>query len=310
MSLHEIINNFKRNVAPKKTRVINYPSQILVFGGKADAKFDRHISCRNIFLTKAHEIRHPLSIHLVTPEMFPQWNSFEDGYQNLVDFEIDAGCLSRAILLFVETEGAYAELGAFCMAETLRERLLCVISRRYYEEKDSFIYLGPIKLILKHNEDHSLCVVDNVGIPQDFEGHVEGVLATLQEKIDCENQTEIFCAKRRRDQLLLIADIVDLFCALSFSEILDFLTQMDVILDRFRVKQMLWLLRLFGFVGETQLYGKAYFVAIKGNYNNYLDYDFTHGSGSFDRAAYKIRIFEALKKDSTRYKAYRNYGGK
>lgn len=309
MSLHEVIDNFKRNVALEKTRVTRLPSQILVFGGKADAKFDRHISCRNVFLSKTHEIQHPLGNELVTPEMFPQWNNYE-GYDNLVDFEIDAGCLSRAILLFVETEGAYAELGSFCMEETLRERLLCVISRKHSEKKDSFIYLGPIKLILKYDEEHSLCVVNDVKDPKDFEDHVEGVLATLQEKIESEKGTVGFKGNRRRDQFLLLADIIDLFCALSFSEIHDLLKLMKVELEKPIIKRMLWLLGLFGFIGEAQAYGKKYFVSIKGFENNYLNYDFSPESGVFDRPAFKLKIFEALKKDPTRYKAFREFGAK
>lgn len=308
MSHHDVIEDFQISIAPAQTRVCRLPPQILVFGGEADASGDRYMSCRNVFLLKAHEERHPLAKYFVTPEMYREWNNIS-GYDNLVEFENDAGCISRAILLFLETPGAFAELGAFCMEPTLRERLLCVIGRIHTEQKKSFIYNGPIRLIQKHHEEGSLCVVNDIDNRRDFEVHVGGVLATLQEKIDCGHGRTAFDNRNRRDQFLAIIDLIDLFFALSYKELADLLTHMGVPLDKTDIKRMLWLLELFGFVGVAQAYGKPYLVATKkGGENNYLDYDFSPGAGTFTRAPFKVNVSEELKKDSTRYKAYREFG--
>lgn len=94
------ITEFKSSVNPLATRIEALPSTILVFGGKKSIKpDDKYISCRNVFLEWAFSTNHILSKSLKTPEDYPDWNTFE-GYQNLVEFERDAGSLSSCILLF------------------------------------------------------------------------------------------------------------------------------------------------------------------------------------------------------------------
>ena len=70
----------------------------------------------------------------LTPEDFKEeWNRI-GGYPNLVDFEKEAGCLARGILLFSECDGALAELGAFCTDDVLCERLVVVLEDKHYDD--------------------------------------------------------------------------------------------------------------------------------------------------------------------------------
>ena len=57
------------------------------------------------------------------------------------------------ILLFVESAGSFAEFGAFTENRTILERLVAVIDNQYREKNNSFIYLGPTKRLLNHDEE-------------------------------------------------------------------------------------------------------------------------------------------------------------
>jgi hypothetical protein len=238
MPYQALIESFKHSIAPEKTTIHKFPQHILVFGGRTDLTFPRHASCRNIFLLKASELSHSLSPHFTIPEDYPEWNRME-GYENLVEFELDAGCLARAIILITETPGAIAELGAFCMDEVLRERILVVIERRYVNQENSFICLGPLKLIKKNNEDHSVCAVDTLSSPVAFENEVSPTLDALVAKLSSEAKKPLFSPIRRRDQFLLIADLVDLFRALNKMEIIDLLGFMQVEISKTTQKNAL-----------------------------------------------------------------------
>lgn len=296
---------FRAAVEPEKTKIYKLPPHILVFGGGVDiAPEHRYISCRNVFLEKAWELKHALAQHFCIPEDYSEWNQME-GYENLVEFELDAGCLARAIVLITETPGAIAELGAFCMDEVLRERLLVVIQREYVNKEDSFICLGPLKLIKKHSEEYSVCAVDSIFDPKLFEPEVLETLGVLDAKLRLEAQHPAFSTGRRRDQFLLIADLIDLFRALNRTEINELLKAMGVEVSTAKLKQMLWQLKLFGFIKSDQVYGVTYYVAIKGADHQYLDYGAPTGaSKAFSRIGFKANVSKALMADQKRHKAY------
>jgi hypothetical protein len=54
--------------------------------------------------------------------------------------------LSGAILLFAESAGSLAELGAFAALKTVAPSLIAVLSDYYYEQS-SFIRNGPVKYL-------------------------------------------------------------------------------------------------------------------------------------------------------------------
>lgn len=299
-----LVKSFTGAVAPVDTTIYQYPPHILVFGGPTGVGNDvnPYSSCRNVFVAESLSLRHPLANSLIIPEDYPEWNSAE-GYHNLVEFELDAGCLARAIVLFVETPGSIAELGTFCMDEDLRGRLLVLVDQKYVNQKGSFIFNGPIKYIRKFHEDYSLCSIDNIESPSAFKTEVPSVLETLAEKIDNEAGRPKFSPKRRRDQFLLIADLVDLFRALLKSEILQLLDFFKISVDPNRFSQMIWQLKLFELIKEVQIYGKTYFVAIKKLDHQFLDYKSSHQDKSFSRQGFKAQVWSALHNDQKRKKA-------
>lgn len=215
------ILKFKELVDPEKTRIESLFPLILVFGGDVGGKtaegIDKFSSCRHVFVQWAHDNKYELAESLFWPERVPEWNHFEENY-NLVDFERDAGCLSSGILLFLECPGALAELGAFCTDEILCERLLVVLEQEHYDS-DSFIILGPIKRIVDKHTDKSICVVPTIKDKHAFGKEAAGVGESLRKKVKTLPETMKFDADGKRDQFLLIADLIELFGALDEDEL-------------------------------------------------------------------------------------------
>ena len=302
------IKKFKELVDPEKTRVESLFPLVLVFGGDADIKNGRHSSCRNVFLHWASENKFALEDSLRIPEQFKEWNSFE-GYSNLVDFEKEAGCLTRGILLFSESPGALAELGAFCTDETLCERLVVVIAKEHYDVP-YFISLGPIKRIEYKHGEGGICVVnatkDNKLHAELFETEVDGVGETLLEKVNTLPKTQQFLSQEIRNKYLLIADLVELFGALTETEIGILLSHWKI--DSNDLKRMLNLLVLFEQIHRVPIKNSRYYISPKQR-TRFLDYTATAGS-KFERASFRLlNTLPELKKEKNRLDAYASLHG-
>lgn len=306
------ILKFREVVAPEKTRIEHLFPHILVFGGKADAKnTDKYQSCRNVFLEWAHNTKYELANCLLTPEDFQEeWNRI-DGYPNLVDFEKEAGCLARGILLFSECEGALAELGAFCTDDVLCERLVVVLEDKHYDDGSpdatSFIRWGPIKRIEDLHPEKSICLVSSLD-EHAFEREVENVGETLKCKVNTLPKTKQFNSNEIRDQFLLIADLIELFGALNERELRDLLGFMNVRPEN--LSRMLNQLILFKFIVKSKGISGTYYVPPK-NRASYLDYT-AHTDSKFEKVTFRIfTIHPEFKKttEKDRLKAYEKIHG-
>lgn len=303
----DAIQKFIDTISPLKTRIESLSQLVLVFGGATPAD-NKYASCRNVFLCWAHESGYELANFLITPEDYQEWNQFE-GYDNLIDFERDAGCLSRGILLFSECEGAFAELGAFCMDDDLCERLLVVVAREHYFDISSFIKLGPIRRIEKAHSSGAICVVDSTNDKPLFESEVAGVGQALKLKVETLPKTSVFRSNRTRDQFLLIVDLVELFGALTEKEVKELLSFMGITHEEpKRLENMLNLLKLLGLVVQSGYLTQRFLVPPKDR-NQFLDYS-AQGELKFERSRFKlVTALPALKGDAIRLKAYEKIHG-
>ncbi len=293
------IKTFHAGINFSATKINNLPKIVLLLGGRLDID-NLNVSRRNVFLSKMHELNHALAPYLHAPEDYPEWNQFQ-GYDNLIDFEAAAGALTRAILLFSESEGAYAELGVFSMDSVLRERLLIVIQRNHYDAV-SFIRYGPVKKVQDHHPENSVCVI-NADHPLGFADEVSDVAEVLTTKFKSFPKTATFKFGERRDRLLLLADLVELFGALSKRELGALLDSLEVPFENAELDRSLKLILMFKLVSQGTT-DKTYFVPPKDDRQSYLDYAAPKDGTPFERIKFKTKLIDALKADRQRYKAY------
>jgi len=293
------IEVFTSSVSPTATRIQSLPAIVLVFGGPLSS--DPHSSARQIFINWLLAKRHAISPLVRTPEQFEDWNKLE-GYENLIDFERDAGSLSKAIVLFSESAGSFAELGAFCMDDVLAERLFVVVDKYHYNA-GSFIANGPIKKIEKHHKG-AICVVDTID-PKKIEPQLGQVADAVLEKINSTPRTIAFDPTHQRDQSLLVADIVELFGALTEYELLQLIRFMGVGISRARLEQIVNQLIRFELVHLVGKMTKRFVIPPK-NRESYLNYATAQEGTAFDRQRFKLKqTFPWLTQDKVRFEAYR-----
>lgn len=93
---------------------------------------------------------------------------------NALEMEEQLARLADLVLVIVESEGTFTELGAFAAVEELRKKLLPVIDRKY-ESEPSFINTGPVRWV---NEDSRF----RPAIFGDFEAFLRNV-GSIEERI-------------------------------------------------------------------------------------------------------------------------------
>ena len=79
-----------------------------------------------------------------------------------------------AIVLIPESPGSFTELGAFSNDEKLRQKLICLIDKKYKKNK-SFINQGPLKLVKKANSN-GLLYID----PNNIENEIDKLITALK----------------------------------------------------------------------------------------------------------------------------------
>lgn len=138
---------------------VDYPSSyIFLCGGLCETNSTKIQSLRSAFYKIAAEKPFDTYGILIAEDVTKEFQSRQDTYDNLLSLEADLAQVSRITLLFSESFGSAAELGAFCMEQNIASRLLVVISEKHFEE-DSFVKLGPLKHLKDNYAKSAVCVL-------------------------------------------------------------------------------------------------------------------------------------------------------
>ena len=130
---------------------------IFLCGGPVDSSVPSPPSLREAFL-RLHTTP-PFSEYKIL--LAEELNAFfpQGSYKDILSFESDIAQLSELIVLFSESFGSAAELGAFSMVPEIALRLLVVIDDRHYAIQ-SFITLGPVRYLENEYKGSSICVIN------------------------------------------------------------------------------------------------------------------------------------------------------
>jgi hypothetical protein len=147
----------------KSIRVHAPAPAIFLCGGPVDATAAAPPSLRDAFMRIHHTP--PFSRYLTI--LAEDLNAFfpEGDYKDILKFETDIAQICDLIILFSESYGSAAELGAFSMFEEIARRLLVVIDDLNYNRL-SFITLGPVRFLQNLCGESAICVLhrDDLGI--------------------------------------------------------------------------------------------------------------------------------------------------
>lgn len=289
-------------VDPRGCHLINLPDRIWVFGGPiAETSSEPSKSLRDSFWRQ--QLRaiptRPWFEYLDRPENHPGWWAFS-GYDNLLEFERDACYLASRTILFSESPGAHAELGALALDDSILPRLFVVVQSMYLvdEVRESFLNLGPIRRVqLKGTK----CVIGSTHsrrLPsEDFDAIVDSFDAILDERPHSRTSLQ---AANPTHRLLLIADLVDLLLVCKTADLQRALIHFGIQITNEDLDRALGLLDFFNLV-RLELRGTEPFWTrcIDGD-APWVDYTALAGKDHFDRTRFKVACQDWINSDRRR----------
>lgn len=137
---------------------------IFLCGGKVKRTSAKLASIRDAFL-KIPDNPSIKGRQVMLAESVNTFHLSRPAYPELLSFEVDFAQICELILLFSESQGSIAELGAFSMQDEIASKLLVVV-RDYHLKDDSFIKLGPLRRLQLEHGDHAVFILndDETGI--------------------------------------------------------------------------------------------------------------------------------------------------
>jgi hypothetical protein len=239
-------------------------------------------------------------------------------YDHLFDLEDDLAYLSAIIMLFVESPGSIAELGAFCHDRVLSKKLMAVLEHSY-QNGPSFIQDGPVALLKKQNS-HSVLFYPWLGQPNEHgvrpldldeaKKTLDLLLKELLKVMSGIAKEEKFDSRNRGHRMLLIADFVKLGVIVKLNEIASLLAAAGLKHVSGRLERYLFLLEKLKLIEKTEYGNSSYYVS-PGPPNQYIRYARTSKNLTPDRMRLRSDLSDALKAlDRDRLRALDAYSKK
>lgn len=215
---------------------VQAPSPVIFLcGGRcSDLSVSAPLSPRDAFMKK-HDNPATRGRRLILAEDVTVLSIFSEHYRDLLEFETDLAQITDLILLFCESEGSLAELGAFSMVDEIAKRLLVVIRDKHWSA-ESFVTLGPIRALEKMYGSDTVFVLDDADV--DMRGqsaaHVkidvlcDRLVEPIRNRLSNAREPTTFDANRAGHVIKLVVGLIQEYGALTVEEICWLLDKLDI----------------------------------------------------------------------------------
>jgi hypothetical protein len=302
---------FGSSINLNASKVLNSPSLIFLCGGPIKAGSLHQPSLRALFLQRLQQRLPKLYSRVLLAEEANKWKKADTHYDHLFALENDLAYLSAIIMLFVESPGSIAELGAFCNVDPLSKKLVAVLEHSHQYDT-SFIQDGPVALLTK-NDPRSvlfypwLMQPNDTGVrhlaPDKAKETIERLLDRIEEETSGITKEEKFDSENAGHCMLLVADLVKLGSIVKKSEIENLLSGIGLDLGQ-RLDRYLFLLEKIELIRKTK-YGNSTYYLGRGSANEYIHYALKSKNQTPDRIRLQSRLLEILRPlDRDRGKAF------
>lgn len=292
----EPLDQLRDQLDPRACRLANLPEKIWLFGGQGTFRLGPSESVGPSESLRESFWRQSLGLlpspdrgwigYVDLPENYADWWAFS-GYDDLLLFERDACHLARAVVLFPESPGSLAELGALSVDASIVDRLLVVVPSRFLQDQtqQSFLNLGP----LKRAQSRGLrCVISGESTTELSHDDFETVMEFVGENLPRVPSTEKLRVDNPTHTLLLIADLVDLLLVSKLAELRSALAHFEVTMSEVALGRAVDLLKFLQLI-RVEFRGKEPFYVRREHANRaWVDYTAKHGQPAFDRSRFKI----------------------
>lgn len=189
-------------------------------------------------------------------------------YPDLLRFETDFAQICELILLFSESQGSIAELGAFSMVPEIASRSMIVVRSAHADDK-SFIRLGPLLHLTNAHGPEAVFVIDDddVGIVGGKAGHVdlEVLRDLLRPAIDLRmssvGERRTFDPSRSGHFIKLVVGLIQEYGGLSIPELREMLVVLGHVKGDDEIDRWLLCAEAVGWIAREQRGFEFYFFA-------------------------------------------------
>lgn len=287
----EPLDQLRDQLDPGACRLANLPARIWLFGGIfGNNSTASPSSLRQAFWQKSlSSPPSPLltwTSELEIPENHPGWWAFS-GYDDLLTFERDACHLARAIVLFPESPGSFAELGALAVDDSIVGRLLVVVQSQYLDAgaRESFLNLGPLKRVEARQNRCVIGMGSGFDLTQD---DFDTITEFVHDRLPSLPSTERLRLDVPTHKLLLTADIVDLLQICKLQELQAALQHFGFNLSIHEIDRSAKLLEFFDLIRIEHRGSERFLVRREKSDRTWVNYTARAGMPPFDRSRFKL----------------------
>lgn len=232
----------------------------------------------------------------------------EAGYRDLFSFESDIAQLVGLILIFAESPGSLAELGAFAALQTVSPSILAVLDDFYYNQI-SFIRNGPLLYLENTHGEEWIIVLERAEIGISDSGELENfnskalhasIAPVIEKRLLAKSRWSKFVTENSGHAILLMTGLCQEFGALTISEIKQYLKYFG--LEEPRLDNFIYCATLLGWIRKVRKGHRIFYVATQGE--PAIDYAIEGNGRPHDKIRWRsdVRAHWA-KNDPTRLRA-------
>ncbi|QEN87342.1 hypothetical protein FZC33_13845 [Labrys sp. KNU-23] len=265
------IVHFLSMVDPKDIRVHQPTSVFLICGGPQGTTLPVPPSLREAYLRicdRGALKKHSAMLAEDLTRVFDLGN-----YRDFLALEADIAEISSLILLFSESYGSAAELGAFTITPSIASKLCAVIDDKRYGE-NSFIKLGPLRFLHNNYGEASVCVINRKDIGTNdinnlsslnFEAFHEIISTSIEDRLKTIKSHSTFDKSQNGHIIKLIVGIIQWYGALTLDEVEVCLLYFNLGKSRSDVENFLLCAEFFNWIVKHKRGSRTYYVAIAKN---------------------------------------------
>ena len=272
------IVEFAKSLRGDRCKIRNTPNLIFLCGGKIGEN-GPYLSCRDYFWRHLKNNAKKIADRVRLAEDVNKW--FRGGeFPDLLMLENYVAHLADITVLFVESPGSIAELGAFAASDTLRPKTLAVVNT-FYEMRRTFIIDGPIQKIL--NEDKSLVHyyewnpenLNSTDAVNEFREIAEGLTRFLKSRAKSLPKQQAFNINLHGHVLLMITDLIETAGVATSTDIARCLEALGGQANRKDLNRYLSLLESMSFIANAHRSNEDFFVP--GSSRRFIRYAYQPG---------------------------------
>lgn len=229
-----------------KTLHVRAPSPIILLcGGPIDVTQSKPTSLRAAY-TLIYDRPAFKEYASVTPEEFNIFAPYGN-YKDWLSFESEFAQIVDLIILFSESYGSVAELGAFAMVEEIAIRLLVVMDDKNYSDL-SFVALGPVRRLEGKYGKSAVCVLNRRDIniadiskvaDVNLDNFAATLVAAIAKRKSYYKERTTFIPDRSGHLIKLIVGFIQHYGALTETEIEVLIYAMDLQVDSAKIPDYL-----------------------------------------------------------------------